>query len=65
MIPIGERSLRQEIRDFDSHYHLERDHQGIGNRLIQAQPASTGAGAKIRLGQRLGETLSYYYAAAA
>jgi transposase InsO family protein len=65
MILIGEGSLRRAIRGFDAHYHLERNHQGIGNRLLQAKPAPKGPGAEVRRRQRLGGVLSFYYAAAA
>jgi transposase InsO family protein len=36
MIFFGEESLRQAIRQFLGHYHQERNHQGLGNRLIDA-----------------------------
>jgi hypothetical protein len=65
MIFIGEGSLRRALREFDSHYHLERNHQGIGNRLIQAQPAAAGPTAEVRRRQRLGGMHSFYFAAAA
>jgi hypothetical protein len=65
MIFIGEGSLRRAIGDFDSHYHLERNHQGIGNRLLQAKPTPMGPGAEVRRRQRLGGILSFYYPAAA
>jgi hypothetical protein len=65
MIFIGDGSLRRAIREFDSHYHLERNHQGTGNRLIQVHPAAVGPRAEVRRRQRLGAMLSFYYAAAA
>src|SRR6266852_6553570 len=34
MILFGEESLRTAIRNFVAHYHSERNHQGLGNRLI-------------------------------
>jgi transposase InsO family protein len=34
MILVGEGSLRRAVREFIEHYHHERNHQGIGNRLI-------------------------------
>jgi hypothetical protein len=33
MILFGEASLRRALREFDSHYHTERNHQDVGNRL--------------------------------
>ena len=35
MIFFGERSLRRATRDFVAHYHAERNHQGLDNRLIE------------------------------
>jgi putative transposase len=33
-IILGEDALRTAVREFVAHYHGERNHQGIGNRLI-------------------------------
>jgi transposase InsO family protein len=37
MIPLGERHLRRAITEFVEHYHLERNHQGLDNRLIMGR----------------------------
>ena len=42
MIIAGERQLRQVIEEYVEHYHLERNHQGLGNRLITPGPAGSG-----------------------
>jgi hypothetical protein len=34
MIFFGEDMLRNAIREFVVHYHLERNHQGVENRLL-------------------------------
>ena len=34
MVLIGEGSLRRAVREFVAHYHHERNHQGLDNRLI-------------------------------
>jgi hypothetical protein len=34
MILFGEDALRKSIREFLDHFHEERNHQGLGNRLI-------------------------------
>ena len=34
MILFGKGSLRKGIQEFGLHYHSERNHQGLGNRLI-------------------------------
>jgi putative transposase len=65
MILFGEGSLRKAIHEFIEHYHHERNHQGLGNRLIMEEEAhGRGAGA-IQRRQRLGGMLNYYYRKAA
>ena len=34
VIPLGERHFRRTISEFVEHYHRERNHQGLGNTLI-------------------------------
>ena len=60
VVPLGERHLRQLVRDFVEHYHAERNHQGIGNELIEWPPGQPTVG-PIRRRQRIGGVLSYYY----
>ena len=43
IIPLGERHFRRAITEFVEHYHRERNHQGLHNRLITGAPA-TGVG---------------------
>ena len=64
IIIFGERGLRTAIREFVTHYHFERNHQGLGNQLVlsSAQATSTGA---VRRRDRLGGLLNYYYREAA
>ena len=33
VVPLGERHLRLLVREYVTHYHRERNHQGLGNRL--------------------------------
>ena len=61
---LGEHSLRRAIQEFVTHYHKERNHQGLGNRLILSDLALETSGA-IRRRERLGGMLNYYYRAAA
>jgi transposase InsO family protein len=63
LIPLGERHLRRTLAEFVAHYHCERNHQGLGNDLIDAAGVAHSFGA-IRRRQRLGGLLSYYYRAA-
>ncbi len=39
MIFFGEASLRRATSEFVAHYHRERNHQGVGNRLSCPSPA--------------------------
>jgi transposase InsO family protein len=65
MILIGEGSLRRAIHEFVAHYHHERNHQGLGNRLIvEEEPCADRTGA-IQCRQRAGGMLKYYYREAA
>jgi transposase InsO family protein len=65
MILFGEDSLRKAIREFLFHYHGERNHQGLGNRLIAPEKAHAGNRGAIRRRDRLGGMLNYYYRQAA
>ena len=63
MIPLGGRHLRRTISQFVAHYHEERNHQGLGNELIDGAPP-VQSGRRIRCRQRLGGLLNYYARAA-
>jgi transposase InsO family protein len=65
MILFGEGSLRKALHEFVEHYHRERNHQGLGNRLIIEAESSTATGGPIQCRQRLGGMLNYYYREAA
>ena len=65
MILFGEQSLRQAVREFVAHYHFERNHQGLDNRLIFPENSTANPGAPIECRQRLGGMLKYYYRQAA
>ena len=65
LIFIGQASLRRAVVEYMEHYHAERNHQGLQNRLIHARtvvPANDGA---IHCHARLGGTLNFYYRKAA
>src|SRR5215471_4411409 len=64
MILFGEDSLRNSIRQFLDHYHQERNHQGLGNRLIIPMKATVNTDGRIERRARLGGLLNYYYRAA-
>ena len=65
MIFVGQASLRRAIGEYMAHYHEERNHQGLGNRLIRPEPRRATNTALIQRRPRLGGMLNYYYRAAA
>ena len=64
IILFGEASLSVAIHNFMSHYHTERNHQGLANRLINPEADHLGNTGSIQRRQRLGGLLNYYYRAA-
>jgi putative transposase len=65
MIFFGESSLRNAISEFVSHYHCERNHQGLENRLITPMETTIETAGTVQRRQRLGGMLNYYYREAA
>jgi len=65
MILFGEESLRTAILSFVAHYHTERNHQGLANRLISPEVGHLGNAGVVQRRERLGGMLNYYYRAAA
>ena len=64
MILFGEASLRRAVEQFMGHYHCERNHQGLDNRLIQPDERAGDANGPIHCRERLGGLLRYYHRAA-
>ena len=65
MIVFGEDSLRNSIHSFVEHYHLERNHQGLANRLIIPLKTPVQSLGVVECRQRLGGLLKHYYREAA
>ncbi len=65
MIFLSEDSLRYAIHHYLTHYHQERNHQGLDNQLIAPEPVVGGQMGEVRRRERLGGVLSYYYREAA
>jgi putative transposase len=63
LIPFGERAFRRAVAEFVAHYQCERNHQGLGNELIELPPEHEHVG-RIRRRSRLGGLLNYYARAA-
>jgi putative transposase len=65
MIFVGERSLRRAITEFVTHYHHERNHQGVGNVLIFPAGVRRRSDDRVVCRERLGGLLKYYHRPAA
>jgi putative transposase len=55
VIPLGERHLRWLVSEYVEHYHLERNHQGLGNELIElsGEPGQGRVACRERLAVRM------------
>ena len=61
---FGEKHFDYLVREYVEHYHEERPHQGLANRLVIRQPPPFANG-EVKCGMRLGGLLRHYYRAAA
>ena len=59
MILIGEPSLRRALDQFAEHYHRERNHQGLENKIAEPEVGSAEKG-NVNCRERLGGLLRYY-----
>ncbi|HVW38181.1 MAG TPA: integrase core domain-containing protein, partial [Pirellulales bacterium] len=65
MIFFGEQSLRNATAQFVEHYHAERNHQGLENKLIEPGAEVGKATGAVECRERLGGLLNYYHRRAA
>ena len=63
LIAIGERHFRRAVAEYVEHYHEERNHQGLDNRLISG-PTTIEMTSRVRRRPRLGGLLNFYERAA-
>jgi putative transposase len=61
---FGIESLRRATAEFVAHYLSERNHQGIGNRLIDPTENVGSVIGRVRKKERLGGLLNFYHRAA-
>ena len=61
MIFFGETMLRNAVREYLRHYHKERNHQGLANKIIQPGDEVGHRHGEIQCRERLGGLLRYYY----
>ena len=64
LILFGEKAMRNAVNQYLEHYHAERPHQGLGNRLIVPTQKTQQLNAKIETTERLGGLLRSYRRAA-
>jgi putative transposase len=57
---LGEDHLRDVVKEYTEHYHIERNHQGLNNRLIQKPQAVVDMNSAVVRNERLGGVLNYY-----
>jgi transposase InsO family protein len=65
MIFFGEAYLRRATIEFLAHYHGERNHQGLDNRLVESSEEIGRVSGPVQCRKRLGGMLRYYYREAA
>jgi putative transposase len=65
LIPLGEHHLRKAVVEYTKHYHFERNHQGLDNRLITKPRDAPHLTRAVECRKRLGGILNYYYRVAA
>lgn len=65
IIPLGERHLRHAVKEYTAHYHVEPNHQGLENRLIDNYCDVVDINSEIERHERLGGVLNYDYRRAA
>ena len=61
MIFMGEASLCYALNQYLSHYHVERNHQGLDNQLIAPESEVGEQTGQVHRRERLCGMLSYYY----
>ncbi len=61
MVFFGQGMLRSAVGEYLLHYHAERNHQGIGNKIIAPDAEVGQAGGEVACRKRLGGLLHYYH----
>ncbi len=65
MIFFGRKSLQTAVQEYVEHCHAERNHQGLGNELIEPNDNVGAVAGTIECLERLGGLLKYYHRRAA
>lgn len=64
IIPLGEHHLRQAVTEYSEHYHRERNHQRVGNELIDRHVEDYSGRGPVECRERMGGLLRHYRRAA-
>jgi putative transposase len=65
IIPLGEAHLRCAICEYVAHYHHDRNHQGLGNALVDGNLQDAARTGAVVCRERLGGLLNFYHREAA
>ena len=65
LILFSQSALRTAIEQYVTHFHQERPHQGLGNKIIEPEFDNPNRAGKVQCRKRLGGLLKYYYREAA
>jgi hypothetical protein len=65
LILFSERALKTAIAEYVTHFHTERPHQGLGNKIIAPEFENGSKAGEVICRKRLGGLLKYYYREAA
>ena len=57
---MGQASLRYAVDEYIAHYHSERNHQGLDNRLLVPIKRIARHSGSVTKRERLGGMLNYY-----
>lgn len=60
IIPLGEQHLRYAVKEYTEHDHIERNHQGLDNQLIEEPPGVVDMSSAVMRQERLGGILDDY-----
>jgi putative transposase len=66
-LAFGEKHFDYLVKEYIEHYHTERPHQGLGNRVVigELPPARLDSNDTVFCQTRLGGLLKYYQRSAA
>jgi len=61
MVFFSRSSLERALTQYVAHYHEERNHQGLQNRLLKRSDRPIRLGGRVGRRERLGGMLNFYH----